>query len=184
MSEAESRALVLANFDPDAFLNFEYESATETKRQLTPAGWHEIYIESFELIRPKQFQNKQTGAMEWSSPIFKPKCVIEDEGVRTLMGVTDPERKLYVYPQLYLDVTETGAIDMGPNKNISLGQIRQACGQNNEGVRWRISDLAGSVKFFGNCRHETPDAAKPEAVYERWVRFVSADEHAAQPAAK
>jgi len=45
---------------------------------------------------------------------------------------------------LFLDMTESGGMDMGKGKNIQLGKLREALGQNGPGA-WSPSMLEGKV---------------------------------------
>lgn len=49
----------------------------------------------------------------------------------------------------WLDLSETGALETGPNKNVQLGQLRTALGQNNPGQSWKFSDLIGGILQVG-----------------------------------
>jgi hypothetical protein len=172
-NEEQTMQLVLENFDVDSFLNTQYEVATEFKRTLIPAGYVELRIEEIEIIKPKRYQDKKTGEMKWTSPVLRLKCPVADEGIRTLLNVTDPTRVLYAYPQIYMDVNSTGMIDMGPNKNLLLGQLRRALGQNEDGTGWRLPDLANMSPFWAECKHDQPDPNDELRVFERWQNFVA-----------
>lgn len=65
--------------------------------------------------------------------------------------VSDPEQqqKLNVEKlptarqSLFLDVTPSGGLDMGPYKNSDLNKLREAIGLNNEGQKWAFPDFIG-----------------------------------------
>jgi hypothetical protein len=165
--------IALEHFDVDQFLNVQYNEATEFKRTLVPAQWVELRIEQIEIVKPKRYQDKKTGELKWTNPVLRLKCPILDEKIRETLNVTDPTRTLYAYPQIYLDITAQGTIDMGPNKNLELGKLRVALDQNDPQRVWRFKDLENMVPFWAECKHDMPDPNQPERVYERWANFTA-----------
>jgi hypothetical protein len=65
---------------------------------------------------------------------------IQDEGAKSLVD----RDKVTVTQSILLDLTEDGSgLDMGKGKNIGLGQIRTALGQNEAGAEWSPSMISG-----------------------------------------
>jgi hypothetical protein len=50
-----------------------------------------------------------------------------------------------VRQSIFLDVTESGGLDMGPFKNGDFNRLRDAIGLNNDGQRWSMQDLIGKA---------------------------------------
>jgi hypothetical protein len=50
-----------------------------------------------------------------------------------------------VSQSLMLDMTESGALAVGTNKNVNLGRLREALGQNVSGRPWSPNMLQGQV---------------------------------------
>lgn len=48
-----------------------------------------------------------------------------------------------VYHNIFLDVTPSGTLDMGPFKNGDLGKLREAVGLNQDGMKWSFQDFVG-----------------------------------------
>jgi hypothetical protein len=48
-----------------------------------------------------------------------------------------------VRQDIWLDMTPAGTLDMSEGKNIALGRLRAAVGQNRPGVRWTFGNLMG-----------------------------------------
>lgn len=68
------------------------------------------------------------------------KWEIQDEEARRLVD----REKLTVTQSILLDITEDGTgLDMGKGKNIGLGQIRTALGQNTPGASWSPAMITG-----------------------------------------
>lgn len=53
-------------------------------------------------------------------------------------------KPLTVRKDVWLDMTPEGDLDFGPNKNVDLGRVREAVGQNQEGVSWNLTRLNGA----------------------------------------
>lgn len=64
---------------------------------------------------------------------------IQDEEVKKTLG----RGTVSVTQSVLLDVTPEGNLDMGKGKNIGLGQIRTALGQNKGGQPWSPSMIEG-----------------------------------------
>jgi hypothetical protein len=70
---------------------------------------------------------------------------------------------------IMLDLTESGGVAAGANKNIQLGQLRTAIGKNKPGQPWSWDDAVGcQVAFLVKHRLDKEDATKK---YENVVAF-------------
>ena len=82
--------------------------------------------------------------------------------------------KVVVSKQIILDVTPNGAIDTGKNKNIELGRLRAAAGQN-DGQPWSVGHLRGAGPMMVKVVHvdfERKDKTKGKRVeIDRVVRI-------------
>ena len=67
--------------------------------------------------------------------------IVDDEQARTETGMAEPS----VRQTLWLDVTESGGLDFGKGKNVGLGRLREAVGQNAAGKPWAPGMLVGQV---------------------------------------
>lgn len=164
-AEQETMNLVLANFDPDVFLQSEFEQVPDTTRTLIPQAWMKVStIKDIEFIKPKQYTNESSGEKFWTSPVFVPHMLIEDEGVREELNIRD-DRELFFRPKLYIDLTPEGALDFGTNRNIKLGQLVAATGLSEGGVPWSFPMFRGCRGFNIKVTHR---AAKnnPDLVFE------------------
>jgi hypothetical protein len=78
---------------------------------------------------------------EKQSPALQVKYLIDDTSVRELTGMEE----VLVSQTVWLDIDEnTGLLAAGKNKNIKLGKLREAVGQN-DGRPWMPSMLEGQV---------------------------------------
>jgi len=143
-------------FDPDSFLNNSAEGEMQTQYEPIP---EDDYMAVIEAVKPKQVETK--------------------DGPRIVMDVTwaidNPElaenlgrKNLTVRQSIWLDTTETGTLDAGPNKNVQLGRLREAVGQNGKG-KWKPADLIGAgpclIRVVNN-----PDKNDPSRIYENVTR--------------
>lgn len=84
----------------------------------------------------------------------KTRIVVSDKGAVQLVVVwqpDDPEQcsklKLEKLPsisqRIFLDVNDSGGLDMGPFKNAELNKLRAVFGLNKNGVKWSFNDFIG-----------------------------------------
>lgn len=73
---------------------------------------------------------------------------------------------------IMLDLTESGGLAVGPNRNVKLGQLRSAIGKNQPGIPFAWSDPVGhEVKIYVKHRADKTD---PEKMYEDIASFKAA----------
>ena len=113
-------------FDASNFLNTVFTDANDTKITPCPAGEYAAQIESDE---PKsgQIKNGERVGQDWAG--LNIKYTITDPGVLALLG----RDKVIVSDLVMLDLTPGGGLDMGPQRNIGLGRLREATGLNSPG---------------------------------------------------
>ena len=66
---------------------------------------------------------------------------IDSPQVKELLG----RPQVTITQGIMLDMTENGALDMGPGKNAQLNRVREACGLNKPGVPFAFFMFAGKV---------------------------------------
>lgn len=148
----------LMNFDAELFESQVYEDANATKRSLLPEGTHRVKeILDLSIRPPREMTSKENGEKFWTSPQVNLKVSMDSDLVRTTFGVKPGEECIH-YIQIQLDIDEnTGKLDMGPNKNVRLGQLRKALGQNIPGRPWSIPMMKGKGPFEVQISHYTPE---------------------------
>ena len=78
--------------------------------------------------------------------------------------IDDPNREIeqkigrrpIVTQSIMLDITSEGALDMGEGKNVQLGRLREAVGQNASGKPWAPAMLIGQMARI-NVKHRIND---------------------------
>lgn len=124
----------MSNFNSDAFLQTTVEGANSTVEIPVPAGEYQAQAKK---PTARQF-NKDDGT---SYTVLSIPWKILDEGVKKVTHRDEP----VAFQSVFLDMTAQGGIDMGPGKNIDLGLVRAALGQNKADKRWSFSMIEGGM---------------------------------------
>jgi len=125
--------MAVSTFDPNVFLSAEIKGANETKFTLTPKGEWDGFVKELSM---DEFDGKPILVITWG---------LLNEELKKVMGVEQPQ----IQDRIFLDF-ENGALQFGPNKNIKLGRLREAVGQNDAKQKWNFNMLngAGPVKIM------------------------------------
>lgn len=121
-------------FDPELFLQTEVDEASSTEYIPFPEGDWPAYIKE---LKCRLVDGKDGGE---SRPVMDVIYGCEAPEVLETMGRTEavPIRQSH-----WLEITPTGALDMGKGKNVSLGRLREAIGQNEAGKAWNPLSMVG-----------------------------------------
>lgn len=135
-------------FDADAFMNQTVDAPLETEVTLCPPGEYSAMIGDFtrEAFEEIEFDYKRGPKAGTRGSMTKFNCPFVISSEPKLVPVLGRDHTT-VSKQMILDIDETsGSILHGVNKNIELGRIRDAVGQNQPGP-WQIGQLrnAGPV---------------------------------------
>lgn len=123
------------SFDPNTFLNQQYDEALDTKLVPCPAGEYLALADKVDI--------KQWSAKDGSSSGLKLEVLweIQDENVKALLG-----RDVVKVPmQQMLDLTDTGQLDFAKGKNVGLGRIREALDLNTPGEPFAFGMIQGRM---------------------------------------
>lgn len=118
----------MSTFNPDSFLNTVVKEANSTETVLVPATEHSAFIKD---VKPRQQGEWAVLDIHWQ---------VIDEEVEKLVGRTP-----IVKQSIFLDLTDAGSLDFGKGKNVPLGRLREAVGQNQNGKAWSPGQLVGAV---------------------------------------
>lgn len=144
----------MSNFDPDTFMQQTVDAPLDTEFKICPEGEYPAMIDDFDSSAFEQieFEYKKGPRAGQPGTMTKFSCpfIINDESVKQLLN----RDKVVISKQLILDIAETGGLDFGTNKNVALGQIRDAVGQNTSGP-WSISQLRGAGPVMVKIDHIT-----------------------------
>lgn len=120
-----------STFDPATFLASEVAGEMEINYTPVPAG---DYVSMIDDITARQVTTDRG-----TSIVLDVTHLIDNPEVAEKLGM----ERLTVRQGLFLDVEPNGAIALGPNKNVKLGRLRAAVGQNGAGP-WNFAMLKGA----------------------------------------
>lgn len=147
------------SFDPELFVQSTVEEALSTTRVPVPEGEVRAVVKD---LKGRETQN--------GSPILDVYWAIDDQTVRDVTGLDEPT----VRQSLFLDLTPNGNLDMAKGKNVDLGRLRAALGQNEAGKPWSPNMMIGKVaKVMVSQRLGEPRNPGDEAPVYNDVRGVS-----------
>jgi|SRR5687768_3450012 len=116
-------------FNPETFLNTTFDESFSTARIPVPEGEYTAVIKE---IKPRTAKERAVLDVIYG---------IDDPHVAEVTGFESPQ----VRQSIFLDLTPTGGLAIGEGKNIGLGKLREACGQNQKGKAWQPGLLVGQV---------------------------------------
>ena len=145
-------------FDPDEFMGAD--QTVDLDVNYTPFDEGEYVAQLGEEIRATQSEREGRVSVRLDIP-----WLLLDDKAREKSGMDNPQ----FYSAIFVEMEDNGAIASGPNKNIALGQLRKALGQDT-GKKWSPGMLrgAGPVKIYVTQR---PDREDPAIVRNRAVRY-------------
>jgi hypothetical protein len=124
---------IMSQFDPAAFLDAVTTAASSTQALPVPVGEYTAIVKD---VKGRTWQSKDGSASGLALDIV---YEIDDENVKKLL-----ERPTVTVRQsIMLDTTEQGTLDNGKGKNVQLGRLREAVGQNVPGQPWAPRMLVG-----------------------------------------
>lgn len=139
----------MSAFDPDTFLATTISGPLDTELTPVPMGEYPGTVEKI-------------GARELAAKDGNPARLI----LEVTWALDDPDgsieaatrrKKNTVRQSVWLDTTGEGALDMSPGSNVSLGQLREAVGQNGPDY-WSFSMLLGQ-RAVCNVSHSVRDGS-------------------------
>lgn len=133
----------MSTFNPVQFENTEFTDALDTTIVPVPEGDFPAVVKKYEI------RTTQKGQV-----ILDVSWTINDPEVTAATGRDEN----VVRQSLFLDITDHGTLDMSKGKNVQLGRLREAFGQNKPGKPWRFGDIVGQaalVKVTQRVNDET-----------------------------
>lgn len=124
-------------FNPTALQNLEITGAMDTTIIPIDEGDFTGVIDKYEIRVIDSTKNGETKSyvaceVHWN---------IDDEEQKAKTG----RDKLTVRQSIFLDMTPTGNLDLSRGKNVQLGRLREALGQNSPNKPWSFGMLVGQV---------------------------------------
>lgn len=129
-------------FDPETFLATNINDAMSTKVVPIPEGMWKAQISEIG-ARSGEKDGKGWASLDLTWEI------LDDELKKKLN-----RDKVTCRQQMFLDLTPEGGLDFSEGRNVSLGRVREALGQNKKGRPWAPSHLKGGVAVV-QIKHRT-----------------------------
>jgi len=146
----------MSSFNPETFLSGEVKGEMETKYTPVPEDDYTAFVHD---VAAREIND---------TPVLDVIYKILDEALQASMDAED----IFVRQSIFVDVDGDGNIQFGPNKNVKLGQLRDACGQNTKAM-WTPSMLRGGGPLMIRVT-QRPDKNDPETVYNDVKRVAAA----------
>lgn len=122
-------------FDANTLLNQDVTGAASTEYVPIPVGEYTAVVKD---ISVKEVTSQKTGE---TYRFFEVQYGLDSPEVAELTGMTEPR----VRQSMILDMTDSGTLNLGKGKNVPLGRLREACGQNDPSKPWNFNMLVGQA---------------------------------------
>lgn len=122
-------------FDVQTLVDIQIEGSNSTSAVPVPEG---EYIATIKEFKPRPWSSKD-GTMSGVS--LDVSWEVEDANVTAVTG----RDKNTVKQSIGLDFTDSNSLDMGRGKNVGLGRLREAIGQNEPGKPFSFNNLPGQI---------------------------------------
>lgn len=144
-------------FDPETFMQQTIDQPLAENFRVVPEGEYTAMIGDFDstAFESKDFTYKRgaKAGQPGTMTIFNCPFIVQDETLKAELG----RETITVYGRIMLDIDPaTGGLDFGPDRNVMLGRIRGAVGQNNPGP-WNPSQLRGAGPLMIRVSHRSDD---------------------------
>ena len=146
-------------FDPATFMNQETAGPMETRYTPVPEADYTATIGGEE--------NDVVVRKAGDSILLDVTYIVHDEALAEKMGMS----RLSVRQGIFLDVGGNGVIELGPNKNVKLGRLREAVGQNKP-APWNFAMLRGAGPLLLSVIIK-PDETDPTVLYNRVTKTLA-----------
>lgn len=143
------------SFDPNLFTQTTNEGELSTDYLTVQESEYPAVVKN---VAARQAKDSIILDVNWS---------IDDDAVREFMG----RDEVLVRQSVFLEMTDNGTLDMGKGKNVQLGRLRQALGQNT-GAPWSPNMLEGQcATIFVTERTVTTDKEGNELPEDQWKKY-------------
>lgn len=120
-------------FDAAAFLDQTITDASSTSSLPCPKGSYTAIIEK---VEPRAWANAEKGTSGVSLNVT---WNIDDTTAKELTG----RDKVVVFQSIFLDLNDTGGLDLRKGKNVQIGKLREAVNLNTPGQPFNFNMLVG-----------------------------------------
>lgn len=157
--QLEGTECQVSTFNADQFLSTSVRAKLDTKFPSCPMGEYRALVEDLKVRTDAGKEKNQT--------ILDVIWEVQDERVKELTGL----KKVTVRQSIFLDITPEGQLDYGKGKNVSLGKLREALGQNDHTRDWYPNMLKGAIAKI--VVEHKPNDNDPESPYANVTRVAA-----------
>jgi hypothetical protein len=125
-----------SQFNAEAFMGQTTTSAMETSIKPISEGVHPGQVTKLEIRHLDPTDRNPNG-----SYVLDVTWEVLSEVAKKDTGLDHPTAR----QGIFLDVNAQGGLDSGPAKNVQLGRLREAVGQNKAGKSWSFNHLMGAT---------------------------------------
>ena len=125
----------MGTFDPTSFMDATFSETNDTKVVPIPIGDWPAIIEE-----PKMAEWKSRDGLKSGWKLSMTMKIDSPEVAAITLRETNKVRH-----DVMLDLTESGALDMGKGKNVGLGRLREACNLNKPGEPFSFRMFDGKM---------------------------------------
>lgn len=155
----------MSPFDADAFLNQTVDAPMSTSITPCPEGEYKMMISTEGDITSWFGEAKwEKNGVSHSAATCTIPVEILDDAVRQKLG----REKVTSRIKMFLDMTPDNRLDTSEGKNVRLGALRAALGQN-DSTGWNFGKLRGAGPFIGRVTQRS-DAKDPSIKYDEVSR--------------
>lgn len=141
-----------STFNPEQFLGTQTDTAGETKFFPVPVG---EWTGQCTKCDARQFTSEKNGN---TYTVLEYTWEVTDQAVKDETRLERPT----VRQSVFVDLTPAGGLDFGRNKNIQLGRLRAAVGQNKDGRAWAPTHIVGQMAKL-KVSHRPDNNGDPQA---------------------
>lgn len=150
-------------FDADAFMNQQTSGPMSTQIIPCPEGeWTAKVSDGDNFVTFREVNTKNG-----PRPICRINYEVLDDSARQKVG----RDRLFVIQDIWLDTTSSGQIDTSEGKNVKLGQLRQALGQNDGSWSFPMLKGAGPLMVRVSQRSDPDDPQTKYAEVQRVAKI-------------
>lgn len=147
-------------FNPEQFISTVVDSAGSTQYFPSPVG---DWPGQVTRIDGRRIASKQEKTLGQEYTLLEVTWELLSEEVRKATDLLHPSAR----QSLFLDLTPSGGLDFGRNKNVPLSRLREAVGQNKSGRPWAPSHLMGQTALVHVEHDVNKDTGEPRAIVTR-----------------
>lgn len=127
-----------STFDPNEFVNQSTEGAMEETFSPIPEDEYQVMILNNQDNERQQIRIREINTKNGPGYVMDVPMRVDAPG-------NEEAHERIVRWSGFLDFTPEHGFEFGPNKNVQLGQLRAAAGQNEPGKPWKPADLEGQI---------------------------------------